>query len=233
MLVFRSGVHRFTYCFSPSCLFMVHSSFFSVPSLFACSLTSQGPQRPLSWSHVQEVACKTCSKDVEKTDGLRSKAWKNMSMRSWVFLTFFLTASMAFRCDSQAEPVSFSTADLGLLPCDVSLNAVSFEEIAPFLWLGFPNVEAVKISLSAMFFLKFWGRVPWWWLECLVRNMALAVQLAWLGSIGNSAISLQHERTCAAMNCLLILVVCDYFFGNGSIQGFYIVSQGPRGMGCH
>ena len=66
-----------------------------------------------------------------------------------------------------------------------------------------------------------------------MRNMALAVQLAWLGSIGNSAISLQHERTCAAMNCLLILVVCDYFFGNGSIQVFYIVSQGPRGMGCH
>lgn len=36
---------------------------------------------------------------------------------------------------------------------------------------------------------------------------------------------------------LLVDTCClDYFFGNGSIQviqGFYIVSQGPRGMGCH
>ena len=65
-------------------------------------------------------------------------------------------------CNSQAEPVSFSTADLGLLPCDVSLNAVSFEEIAPFLSLGFPNVEA-EIGLNifpSMFF--FFGNSEVW-----------------------------------------------------------------------
>lgn len=136
---------------------------------------------------------------------------------------------MAFRCDSQAEPVSFSTADLGLLPCDVSLNAVSFEEIAPFLSLGFPN-EAVKISRFPPLEILRSGALVVTRVPSEEHGLGCTARMAQLyRQFGHFLAARKDTRG----RCDELLVVCDNFLCNGSIQVYYIYQRGPREMGCH